>query len=120
MLSAARTKSLPEFRSFVGEVRRPPEKPHRKLVIVMRYIHLTMKHSRIVVYGRVSTADQSHESQLCEVKEYCLRRWGAAVTTTITDTASGAKTSRQGFDQLMKLVRRGRVDVIVCNKLDRH
>jgi DNA invertase Pin-like site-specific DNA recombinase len=78
-----------------------------------------MKHSRIVVYGRVSTADQSHESQLCEVKEYCLRRWGASVPTTITDTASGAKTSRQGLDQLMKLVRRGRVDVIVCYKLDR-
>jgi len=39
--------------------------------------------------------------------------------TTITDTASGAKTSRLGLDQLMKLVRRGRVDVIVCYKLDR-
>ena len=39
--------------------------------------------------------------------------------TTITDTASGAKTSRQGLDQLMKLVRRGRVDVIVYYKLDR-
>jgi DNA invertase Pin-like site-specific DNA recombinase len=78
-----------------------------------------MKQSRIVIYGRVSTADQSHESQLHEVREYCCRRWGSAAITTITDTASGAKTSRQGLDQLMKLVRRGRVDVIVCYKLDR-
>jgi DNA invertase Pin-like site-specific DNA recombinase len=78
-----------------------------------------MKHSRIVIYGRVSTGDQSHASQLREVREYCGRRWGSAATTTITDTASGAKTSRQGLDQLMKLVRRGRVDVIVCYKLDR-
>ena len=78
-----------------------------------------MKRSRIVIYGRVSTADQSHESQLREVREYCCRRWESAVMTTITDTASGAKTSRQGLDQLMKLVRRGRVDVIVCYKLDR-
>jgi len=78
-----------------------------------------MKLRRIAIYGRVSTADQSHESQLHEVREYCCRRWGSAAITTITDTASGAKTSRQGLDQLMKLVRRGRVDVIVCYKLDR-
>ena len=85
----------------------------------MQYIPLTMQLRRIVIYGRVSTADQSHESQLREVREYCCRRWGSAAMTTITDTASGAKTSRQGLDQLMKLVRRGRVDVIVCYKLDR-
>jgi len=78
-----------------------------------------MKLKRIVIYGRVSTVDQSHASQLYEVKEYCLRRWESTVMTTITDTASGTKTSRQGLDQLMKLVRRGRVDVIVCYKLDR-
>jgi DNA invertase Pin-like site-specific DNA recombinase len=85
----------------------------------MRYIDLTMKHSRIVIYGRVSTADQSHASQLHEVHEYCYRRWGSAAITTITDTASGAKTSREGLEQLMKLVRRGRVDVVACFKLDR-
>src|SRR5437016_2335394 len=85
----------------------------------MRYIPVTMKLKRIVVYGRVSTADQSHESQLHEVREYCLRRWASAATTTITDTASGAKTSREGLDRMMKLVRRGRVDVVACFKLDR-
>jgi Site-specific recombinases, DNA invertase Pin homologs len=78
-----------------------------------------MKHSRIVIYGRVSTTDQSHESQLREVREYCSRRWGSAAITTITDTASGARTSREGLDRLMKLVRRGRVDVVACFKLDR-
>ena len=78
-----------------------------------------MKHSRIVIYGRVSTGDQSHESQLREVREYCCRRWGSAAITTITDTASGTRTSREGLEQLMKLVRRGRVDVVACFKLDR-
>jgi len=78
-----------------------------------------MKRSRIVIYGRVSTADQSHASQLHEVHEYCLRRWGSAAITTITDTASGTRTSREGLEQLMKLVRRGRVDVVACFKLDR-
>lgn len=79
-----------------------------------------MKTKRIIIYGRVSTADQSHESQLREVQEYCTRRWGESVTPTIiTDTASGAKTSREGLDRLMHLVRRGKVDVIACFKLDR-
>jgi len=78
-----------------------------------------MKLKRVVIYGRVSTADQSYGSQLHEVREYCLRRWGSGAITTITDTASGAKTTREGLDQLMKLVRRGRVDVVACFKLDR-
>ncbi len=37
----------------------------------------------------------------------------------ITDVASGAKTSREGLDQMMQLVRRGKIDVIACFKLDR-
>lgn len=79
-----------------------------------------MKTKRIIIYGRVSTADQSHDSQLREVQEYCERRWGDSVAVTvITDTASGAKTSRQGLDRLMNLVRRNKVDVVACFKLDR-
>ena len=75
---------------------------------------------RIIIYGRISTADQSHESQLREVQEYCTRRWGESGTSTIiTDTASGAKTSREGLDLLMHLLRRGKVDVVACFKLDR-
>ena len=30
-----------------------------------------MRSKRVVIYGRVSTGDQSHESQLREVGEYC-------------------------------------------------
>jgi DNA invertase Pin-like site-specific DNA recombinase len=79
-----------------------------------------MSTKRVIIYGRVSTADQKHDSQLNEVQEYCLRRFGnAVVPTVITDTASGAKTSRAGLDQMMKLVRRGKVDVVACFKLDR-
>src|ERR1044072_8800490 len=79
-----------------------------------------MNTKRIIIYGRVSTADQKHDSQLHEVQEYCRRRFGDAIAPTIIiDTASGAKTSREGLDQMMKLVRRGKVDVIACFKLDR-
>ena len=35
------------------------------------------------------------------------------------NTISGTKTSRAGLDRLMALVRRGKVDIVVCFKLDR-
>jgi DNA invertase Pin-like site-specific DNA recombinase len=79
-----------------------------------------MKTKRIIIYGRVSTAEQRHDSQIAEVQDYCARRWGDDITATvITDTASGAKTSREGLDQVMQLVRRNKVDVVACFKLDR-
>jgi DNA invertase Pin-like site-specific DNA recombinase len=69
-----------------------------------------MKTKHILIYGRVSTADQSHDSQLREVQDYCARRWGDNVAiTVITDTASGVKASREGLDQLMQLVRRNKI-----------
>jgi DNA invertase Pin-like site-specific DNA recombinase len=79
-----------------------------------------VKPKRIIIYGRVSTAEQRHDSQITEVQEYVRRRWAeSAMATVITDTASGAKTSREGLDRLMNLVRRNKVDVVACFKLDR-
>jgi DNA invertase Pin-like site-specific DNA recombinase len=72
----------------------------------------------IYTYCRVSTDRQTHESQLNELRDYCTRRnW--RVTEEIVDTASGAKTSRTGLDRLLTLVRKGKVDVVLCYKLDR-
>ncbi len=70
------------------------------------------------LYARVSTERQVHDSQLTELRDYCQRR-GWAIDREIIDTASGAKTSRVGLDGLMKQVRAGRVDTVVCYKLDR-
>src|SRR5438874_11291387 len=78
-----------------------------------------MKPKRIIIYGRVSTADQCHDSQLVKVQDYCTKRWPRATAVVICDTASGAKTSRVGLDSLMHLVRRNKVDVVACFKLDR-
>jgi DNA invertase Pin-like site-specific DNA recombinase len=79
-----------------------------------------MKNKRILIYGRVSTAEQRHDSQIAEVQAYCTRQWGDEIAVTvITDTATGAKTSREGLDQLMQLVRRNKIDVVACFKLDR-
>jgi DNA invertase Pin-like site-specific DNA recombinase len=79
-----------------------------------------VKTKRVIIYGRISTAEQRHDSQIAEVQDYVGKRWGDKVAVTvITDTASGAKTSREGLDRVMQLVRRNKVDVVACFKLDR-
>ncbi len=73
---------------------------------------------RIAAYLRVSTDQQCHHSQQVELEDYCTRR-GWRDVRWFTDTASGAKSSREGLDELMALVRRGKVDAVVTFKLDR-
>jgi len=73
---------------------------------------------RVVIYLRVSTDNQNHDSQRVELEEYCLRR-GWKNVRWITDTGSGAKRDRTGLNELMDLVRRGKVDVVGAFKLDR-
>lgn len=73
---------------------------------------------KVAIYSRVSTDKQTHDSQLNELRDHCQRRgWNKVVEHT--DTISGSKFSRQGLDSLMADVRRGRVDVVLCFKLDR-
>jgi DNA invertase Pin-like site-specific DNA recombinase len=72
----------------------------------------------VVIYARVSTDKQNHDSQLTELREYCARRKWTGVEE-ITDTVSGVNSSRKGLDRLMAAVRRGKVDIVVCYKLDR-
>ena len=73
---------------------------------------------KVAIYTRVSTDRQTHDSQLLELREYCSRR-GWVTVTEYADVISGAKFSRLGLDRLMADVRRGRLDVVVCFKLDR-
>ncbi len=73
---------------------------------------------RIAIYSRVSTEKQSHDSQLVELRAYCDRRgWPAAAE--YIDQISGAKFTRKGLDKLLADVLRGRLDMVVCFKLDR-
>jgi len=73
---------------------------------------------KVALYTRISTDQQRHDSQLNELREYCQRRNWQNVTE-YCDTISGSKFSREGLDRLMTDVRRGKLDVIICFKLDR-
>ena len=72
---------------------------------------------KAALYARVSTADQTNDNQLHELRRYAdARGWSVS---EYTDTISGAKDRRPALDQLVKDARRRRVDVLVCWRLDR-
>ena len=73
---------------------------------------------RIAAYLRVSTDNQVHDSQETELRDYCNRR-GWVNVEWYRDIASGIKHDRQGLNDLMQKVRRGKVDIILAFKLDR-
>jgi len=74
------------------------------------------KHTAI--YMRVSTEDQRLDSQETELKRHCgLRGWND--TKVYTDTISGATGSRPDLDRLVQDMRAGKVERLVCYKLDR-
>jgi DNA invertase Pin-like site-specific DNA recombinase len=73
---------------------------------------------RVAVYIRVSTDQQSQQSQRSEL-ENCCRLRGWQEVSWFSDEASGAQQSRCGLDSLMVQVRRGKVDLVLAFKLDR-
>jgi len=71
-----------------------------------------------IAYARVSTASQTLEPQLRELRNYAALR-GITIDEEITDVISGSKSSRAGLDRLMSLVRSGKVKIVLVSKLDR-
>jgi hypothetical protein len=53
-----------------------------------------------------------------ELRDYCQRRQWSSVAE-YADVISGAKFTRSGLDKLMAEIRRGKLDLVICFKLDR-
>ena len=77
-----------------------------------------MHPTRVALYARVSTHDQTPENQLLELRRYVAARGWTAVEYVDTGV-SGAKDRRPALDQLVADVRRHRVQAVVCWRLDR-
>lgn len=73
---------------------------------------------KIALYYRVSTSDQTTDPQRRELLDYCSRR-GWENLTEYADKMSGAKFTRFGLERLMADVRAGKIDILLCVKLDR-
>ena len=78
------------------------------------------REGRVAVYARVSTsAGQSPQMQLAELREYCLNRRWRLFDEYIDRGISGAKDSRPELDRLMADAHRRRFDVVAVWKFDR-
>ena len=74
---------------------------------------------RTVLYCRVSTKDQSCDSQLRDLRGYCMAR-GFEVTREYVDVGqSGAKDSRPALDKLIADARKRKFDSIMVWRFDR-
>ena len=73
---------------------------------------------RVAVYARVSTADQSCEPQLRDLREYVRARGWEAIEY-VDKGVSGARDRRPALDRLLAAVKARRVDVVVVAAFDR-
>jgi len=74
---------------------------------------------RVVCYLRVSTDEQSHDSQRTQLEQYCGRRGWRNRVGWFSDVGSGAKHDRGALKAMMEDVREGTVDVVLTWKIDR-
>src|SRR6516225_1834060 len=72
---------------------------------------------RAAVYARVSTADQTAENQLLQLRAYVQARGWSAVE--YVDCISGTKDRRPELDRLVADAKRRKIDTLVVWKLDR-
>ena len=72
----------------------------------------------VAIYARVSTADQTTENQLLELRRYVEARGWTAIEY-VDNGISGSKDRRPALDQLTAAVKRHQVDAVVCWRLDR-
>ena len=70
------------------------------------------------IYARVSTADQTCENQLLELRRYVQARGWTSVEY-VDQAVSGAKDRRPALDDLTAAVKRHKVQAVVCWRLDR-
>jgi DNA invertase Pin-like site-specific DNA recombinase len=74
---------------------------------------------KAAIYARVSTVDQTCENQLLELRRYVEARGWTVMREYVDEGVSGAMERRPALDALVKDVKRRRVDVVVCWRLDR-
>jgi DNA invertase Pin-like site-specific DNA recombinase len=78
-----------------------------------------VKQTRVAIYTRVSTDDQSTKTQEHELRQYAKHR-GWTVQRVHTDHGfSGASEKRPALDELLRDTRKRRFDVVLVWKFDR-
>ena len=74
---------------------------------------------RIAIYARVSTTDQSTDSQLLDLRRYVSERGWNIFKEYVDEGISGTKDSRPALNELMNDARKRRFDVVLVWRFDR-
>lgn len=80
---------------------------------------MSSEEKQVVLYARTSTADQTTETQLVALKDYCARMKYTIKAEYVDNGFSGKDTSRPAFERLLGDIRANRIHCIVVYKLDR-
>jgi putative DNA-invertase from lambdoid prophage Rac len=73
---------------------------------------------RVVIYARVSTADQSCQRQLTELTNY-IQRGEFEMVGSFMETGSGAKIDRAERKKVLELARQRKIDLVLVSELSR-
>jgi len=74
---------------------------------------------RVALYARVSTTDQSTDSQLLDLRRYVSERGWNIYKEYVDEGISGTKDSRSALNELMDDARKRRFDVVLVWRFDR-
>ena len=74
---------------------------------------------RVALYARVSTTDQSTESQLLDLRRYVRERGWNIYKEYVDEGISGTKDSRPALNVLMNDAKKRRFDVVLVWRFDR-
>lgn len=74
---------------------------------------------RVAIYARVSTGEQSPDSQLRDLREYVRNRGWELVTEFVDIGESGAKDSRPAWSDLWQQLRHRRFNILCVAAIDR-
>ena len=74
---------------------------------------------RVALYARVSTTDQSTDSQLLDLRKYVLDRSWQIYREFVDEGISGTKDSRPALDQLMADAKKRKFDIVLVWRFDR-
>ncbi len=75
--------------------------------------------SRVAIYARVSTTDQSTESQLLDLRRYVRERGWELFNEYCDNGVSGTKDSRPALNELMNDAKKRRFDTVLVWRFDR-
>ncbi len=75
--------------------------------------------SRVAIYARVSTSDQSTDSQLLDLRRYVRERGWELFNEFCDNGVSGTTDSRPALNELMDAARKRRFDAVLVWRFDR-